>query len=1039
MAQPEKKSKYASFTPEKKEDDTKVDTVTITFVHPTTRKVTKKDVWYDPETWNPRSGKRFLVSSELINLLTESRATRHARFKAASQKLVQTRSAFLVDLFRLRGLSEQLVRASGEQEDEQNKQPQLASFEPEEDEDPCAVQFFAPELYFDDFTYESLEKANKIFETYLAAETGRMTQRLDLLGGGSWKNLLFYALKYIPVTEVGETIMDAVPDSSTRRTVENAITHGVWDQMSDLIPAVEKHETELQVCEEREEVVSMKIGQLLEEIQRWSEKEKDAERRTHIPIPEMPPELQVVEEKRIITEDSEEELEAMSSEDDGTSTVVSLDFDTDEEMAAIIKEAESKGIVLSEKKIKAKLKILKKQRKREKKIAKIMEEKTRRDGEVAKKKAAHITKVLAYWEEKSANAAEEVRVLAEPLKKMEVETIEQLDEEFREAEQQAKQLEQQAEAAAKEVEEQMERAEKLTEEVEAQENEALEERAQVEELQVQVKSLPPPDPRVLLLKTLQAEHKDLILKAKQAKATIVKVKGRLRSLITEIKEVYRRLSWDLDESGDDGVDDDDGQGEKPYWLRRKLAKQSATSRTPFNENLFLNSEDHFHRRRVKKMAQQEKARRKEQILTQLSATHRAQGRVGSETVCESNLLPFHASEGRHESAAADSVERAIEVARRRLKPPKEEALPVVTEAPRVARVKQLRESLEGQLLSCADCFGKMLPSEGGLAEFKPRLQRFIAQIRGPADDGSEEDLEEVERHLEDSTAELHGLIGEVVGLSDQDQTTGAVRHSLDFGELRKRLSEVRMGQAQLQKEVRAAKSRTAGQLLQGEDAFPMSNSPSPRLHSPYSQARFQSLDYLGESLEVVSGDQQRTNPKQKGARGDTSQGARSDVVDFGFRPDGTGEDSLENWSLFKVNKAPERAERSGTVNGASSTGSCFRVSHSSSMNRTSSDRMRETNPKVARLQRVAADCDFHEYMSQMQSTQDMWRSASAPEFKKGPSLPELVKKSPAKSNTLQPALQGASGRWKASSPGRRMKMKMQATAPPDTGWLSSSR
>merc|ERR1719375_123249 len=26
-------------------------------------------------------------------------------------------------------------------------------------------------------------------------------------------------------------------------------------------------------------------------------------------------------------------------------------------------------------------------------------------------------------------------------------------------------------------------------------------------------------------------------------------------------------------------------------------------------------------------------------------------------------------------------------------------------------------------------------------------------------------------------------------------------------------------------------------------------------------------------------------------------------VDFGFRPDGAGEDSLENWSLFKVSKA----------------------------------------------------------------------------------------------------------------------------------------
>mmetsp|Transcript_50042 Transcript_50042/g.89817 ORF Transcript_50042/g.89817 Transcript_50042/m.89817 type:complete len:143 (+) Transcript_50042:58-486(+) len=80
--------KYASFhKEEKKEDTTKVDQMEITFVHPGTRRISKKEVFIDPETWKPGYREpRFLISADLVNLLTEAQGKRHDRFSLASKK-----------------------------------------------------------------------------------------------------------------------------------------------------------------------------------------------------------------------------------------------------------------------------------------------------------------------------------------------------------------------------------------------------------------------------------------------------------------------------------------------------------------------------------------------------------------------------------------------------------------------------------------------------------------------------------------------------------------------------------------------------------------------------------------------------------------------------------------------------------------------------------------------------------------------------------------------------------------------------------------
>mmetsp|Transcript_50042 Transcript_50042/g.89815 ORF Transcript_50042/g.89815 Transcript_50042/m.89815 type:complete len:976 (+) Transcript_50042:338-3265(+) len=975
----------------------------------------------------------------------------------------------MVDLWRLKGLSDRLVRASGEEEGAP-ADPFAKIMQEQEEEEPCKVQFFAPELYFDDFTYDRLHKANDSIQKFLLAELEKMRKRLDLLGGGNWKNLLFYALKYISVTEVGETLMDALPDGEKRKQVENAVTHGVWDQMDERKPALDELEIEFKVCEEREDRTRENLVKQNEAVNQFNERKTKAERELTIPNPPMPPESDEEPEKGEEEEDDDDDEDEAAADSDGdNSTVISFDWDTDEEIQKAM-AANPGGKPLS----KAKIKELKRKKKLEKKMEKIKEEKQKREKEIEEKKAGVIASLIAEWEEKAANAEEEVKVLAEPLKKLEVETMESLDDDFKQSGKEAKRLEAELENVSRKVEEDSAKAAELEEQVAAQEQEAVAQREQIQELTKEVAALPPPDPRVLLLKKLTNDYQELKKNTEKAKQVIIKVSARIRDLRFQIKDMYKQLGWEYEDSDDDG----DDSKEQPYWLRKRLAQKTAeTAQKKFDEHLFLNAEDRLQSRRVKKREKEEKLRRKQVIMDQLNAKRRSQEHNGGGAAEESSVLPFTADAAESIVEEGDSVERAIAGVRRRLNPPRDEP-PVAREGDtrqaKLARLQHLQEALEVGLRSCAGVFGEMLPEDGLLAELRPRLRKILDELQPKDASETEEERDEMERQLEDSSAALHGLIGEAVGLSDPTQpSSNALRNSLDFGELRKRLSEVRASQRQLQSELRTLaeegrsktgyprRSRNADRPFDSEVSLPLgifsgrisSNSPSPRPagggdRSPLSQTgdllfpRGKAFEGLSGPLAASAG--QGTTQKRKG-RGETAQGVRSEVADFGFRPDGTGEESLENWSLFKVSKGRQDGE-SGTPAGAGTTSTSFR---SRGTARSSSEKFKQPDEKEKRLQRVAADCDFREYMSQMQqSSKEMWRSSSTSEIeiKKGPSLPELVKKDHSASakdlrqgSTSPAAFQGR-GRSTKSSPGSRgAKARLQATAPPDFGWSSSRR
>merc|ERR1712137_558598 len=148
----------------------------------------------------------------------------------------------------------------------------------------------------------------------------------------------------------------------------------------------------------------------------------------------------------------------------------------------------------------------------------------------------------------------------------------------------------------------------------------------------------------------------------------------------------------------------------------------------------------------------------------------------------------------------------------------------------------------------------------------------------------------------------------------------------------------------------------------------------------------------GSAHATSQGSMQQTKPKSQQRRKGTAEAASRPDVDLGFRPDGGGEDSLENWSLFKVSKS---TEMTSTQMGAS-----LGFSMNSSSSSFAKDRDRQMSATETRWKSFQSGQNFQTYMVQMQNGQgakDMSKSTSAPNLeklahKKGPGLPQLIKK-----------------------------------------------
>lgn len=278
---------------------------------------------------------------------------------------------------------------------------------------------------------------------------------------------------------------------------------------------------------------------------------------------------------------------------------------------------------------------------------------------------------------------------------------------------------------------------------------------------------------------------------------------------------------------------------------------------------------------------------------------------------------------------------------------------------------------------------------------RPRLVELLEQLQAIPTDPSAWEDHDIEKKFEDTCSFLQRGILEVIEQSDEVNCIYmGLQHSVRFGELRNQLASVRDSQLEMQAELRKVPYNTWVQsgfrLPSSQDAHTSETSRSFDPEQVSDVKRSPSAQCIGQSRRSNS----RSNTPNElilgmGARSKQQQSLkRPDMFDFGFRPYGGGEESVESWSLFKVSKSE--------------------VSTDSIHSRGIRSDASTNDPKVARYHRIAADCGFHEYVSKLQhhGMADGQRSASTPDLlmeknKRCPSLPQLVKTSSQKGCTKQ--------------------------------------
>jgi len=374
------------------------------------------------------------------------------------------------------------------------------------------------------------------------------------------------------------------------------------------------------------------------------------------------------------------------------------------------------------------------------------------------------------------------------------------------------------------------------------------------------------------------------------------------------------------------------------------------------------------------------------------------------------------------------------------------------------QLQRLRDAFEAQLLDCVQCFVNLLQRDGNMESLRLRLLEMIEVLQMIPTNPCVWQEDEVDRQLEDVGACMQRMVEEAITYGEQvDPIKVAMRHSVAIGELRRCLGEVVQGERRLRCELRAvaeleklvgrqprarvAPTRAlAGGVHRRERATSLQKSSTaaePAQHPKSAPARGVGEE-LGGSLQL------RMPTKLKAGSGplfcgqapkpqakEVTSPKRAEFVNFGFRPDGIGEGSIENWSLFKVSKGPfmtSASEASTTCDGFS--------------NFSGRDKFRST---MSRIDQYRTDCGFHEYMSATAttaSTISTSRSMSMPilaQKKRGFRLPELINSRDCsyEGNRRSSIAAGEAGHVAASmkqrggASGRSSKYgKFRATAPP---------
>jgi hypothetical protein len=235
------------------EDD--FDTLEITYVEPNSGSVCCRDVYCDREDWRNRYQARLLVSSDFVNSLNEAVEIWKARFGQIYQRLTDSRMGYYYELWSIRQYLTKLFNFITEQEAKRAKA--LASPEDadvsaveaaavvaeEADAKPvevCPVHFFYPDMYIDAWTKDRLRIAIESAKQELNNEIQSILEKINLMGGGTWRQLLAYFLRHgNDPLEMVKGLFAVIEDPIERREIINTMTNGLQDIFDELQAAVD--------------------------------------------------------------------------------------------------------------------------------------------------------------------------------------------------------------------------------------------------------------------------------------------------------------------------------------------------------------------------------------------------------------------------------------------------------------------------------------------------------------------------------------------------------------------------------------------------------------------------------------------------------------------------------------------------------------------------------------------------------------------------------------------------------------------------------
>lgn len=986
-----------------------VDHVQITFVDPKSGNICRRDVFCDPGDWaakvRPRS--RFLISSNLVNLLNEAVSQRHVRWKTRYDGLANYRFGYECVLWTLRN---DLTRLAAVLDLDAGKTDGANS--DGEAPEVCPIHFYRPDCYLDNWTLERIDLAVKRYSGVLHVDIQELSERIKQCGGSGWYDIMKKVVgtdgaeseeevkpetpggstksmmagigqkkkkKKLPPKQTGpkidilvvaQKLYDETSDED-RRNLENKLSGGCRDLRDRLLPIVKGLEPTFEDYSQRNGEVQMELGRKTEKIESCEARLKIVRKKLEQPPPHIRP-------------DSDSEISEDEPIDESAfwARVAQLIKELFDEWAAKIRQAMEEFS-------------------RAKKNADDWEGKYK-----AFDKSGELSALKAEVAALEASVAKCQSMLAKLIEK--------------------------ADAARRTRDEKLRQLADL--------------KGEADDLAGKIGDLPPPSPRSMKYQELQEQLKKLEGLYERLKDKLKNPGQRVKSIRYQLKKLFEQYSWEWEYSDSEGEDDN----EQPYWVRRKLAAEGMAK---FNPNHFIYAERTFHKRRLKTKEKKHQEKQESAIFGQMVARRHlhsehvatlmqkeAGKRPAGSTDRDLMVAPFATDCG--ELKAVDPVERAMEsfqsyLASRSIVDTKlssvhtsSDAMVIQGHCAKLIRLHHARASCLHELRQAAQGLPGLLPEDGALAD--PKVAYEMDML---------DDMDDIDAEIQGVCSSIQDAIGKVIRCSDKvGPIATTLQHSMKLSELQSRFTNLCAERQAALADLREVAGEDVfqscstrlpsmqGSLLELDRELSisfqeasMSSSPCPRtsptsrgggtvaplgrhggppslLPPPRSSARCTD-PLLGSPTAAASGGRNVLSPCVLGSaagapsRARTAKGTKEEkeVIDFGFRPDGVGEEPLENWSLFKVSKG-DRGAGQGQGQGGGGGGGDGGTSPGGNARCVANDKVPKLSASKLQ-QRLAAHCDFREYVSQQkESLKEMWQSASAPDLaiKRGPSLPQLV-------------------------------------------------